>query len=137
MGNSLQNNVRCDQRDLNPGWYRFTGAAGDKMPTECVPVRRCGTHAPGWLSGAHPTLAEGAVARKVCYHWTGRCCQWSNNIKIRNCGGFFVYELQKTPVCSLRYCGNKQGERWYCFIRDKFVLRRLISVPFHYYCKDC
>ena len=112
MGNKNQSRVRCDQRDLAPGWYRFQGAAGDKMPTSCVPMRRCGTHAPGWLSGAHPTVAQGIVPRKVCYHWSNKCCLWSNNIRIRNCGGFFVYELQKTPVCSLRYCGNKQGEHF-------------------------
>ncbi|XP_078369964.1 uncharacterized protein LOC144653747 isoform X2 [Oculina patagonica] len=106
QGNTAQNNVRCDQRDLSPGWYRFTGAAGDQMPDKCVAVRRCGTHAPGWLKGAHPTVDEGVVTRRVCYHWSGSCCRWSNNIKVKNCDGFFVYELQDTPTCSLRYCGN-------------------------------
>ncbi|XP_078369975.1 protein SpAN-like [Oculina patagonica] len=105
-GNTAQNNVRCDRRDLSPGWYRFTGAAGDQMPDQCVAVRRCGTHAPGWLRGAHPTVQQGVVTRQVCYHWRSNCCLWSNNIKVKNCGGFFVYELQDTPVCSLRYCGN-------------------------------
>lgn len=107
--NALQNNVRCDQLDLVPGWYRFQGASGGRIPDKCVPMRRCGTHAPGWLSGAHPTVAEGVVARKVCYHWLNNCCLWSNNIKVRNCGAYYVYELQKTPTCSLRYCGNGAG----------------------------
>ncbi|XP_078354042.1 uncharacterized protein LOC144638689 isoform X1 [Oculina patagonica] len=107
QGNDLQNDVRCDQRDLpGPGWYRFEGAAGDRMPDTCVPMRRCGTHAPGWIDGNHPTEAEGIVTRKVCYHWSDNCCNWHNDIRIKNCGAYFVYELQKTPVCSLRYCGN-------------------------------
>ena len=107
QGNTAQNNVRCDQRDLStPAWYRFEGAAGNQIPDKCVPTRRCGTHAPGWLNGPHPTVQDGVVTRRVCYHWSNNCCRWSNNIKVKNCGGFFVYELQRTPVCSLRYCGN-------------------------------
>lgn len=108
IGNTAQNSLKCDQRDL-PGnlWYRFLGAAGNAMPTSCVPVRRCGTHAPGWMVGSHPSLRYSLVTRKVCYHWSGSCCRWSNNIKVRNCGGFYVYQLPKTPVCWLRYCGNR------------------------------
>ena len=103
-----QSPVRCDQKDLTPGWYRFTGVSGNpKMPTQCVsPTRRCGTHAPGWLNGQHPSVADGEVTRQVCYHWSNNCCRWKNNIKVKNCGAFYVYELQKTPVCSLRYCGT-------------------------------
>ena len=112
--NSDQSNVKCDGRApdniVSPGWYRMTGASGDQIPDKCVPMRRCGTHAPGWLDGKHPTLLEGAVTRQVCYHWSSRCCNWKNNIKIRNCGDYYVYELQKPPVCSLRYCGNNAGE---------------------------
>jgi len=106
-------NYRCDRDELVPGWYRFQGAAGDRMADKCVPMRHCGTYHPGWLNGAHPTVAEGVVTRRVCYHnyyyywsWSNKCCYWSNNIRVRNCGGFFVYELQKPPYCSFRYCGN-------------------------------
>ncbi|KAK3731079.1 hypothetical protein QZH41_007969 [Actinostola sp. cb2023] len=87
-------------------WYRFTGTAGSAMPTKCVPGRHCGTHAPGWLSGSHPTQAEGMVTRKVCFTWGNNCCRWNNSIRVRNCGEFYVYELGKTPLCNLRYCGN-------------------------------
>ena len=102
-----QNPVGCDKRDITPGWYRLTGVAGNpQMPTTCPPVRRCGTHAPGWIKGQHPSVADGEVTREVCYHWTNNCCRWKNNIKVKNCGAFYVYKLQKTPVCSLRYCGE-------------------------------
>ena len=122
MGFTGQNSVKCDQRDLTPGWYRFQGAAGDKMPTSCVPIRRCGTHAPGWISGAHPTVGQGIVQRKVCYHWSGNCCRWTNNIKVKNCGAFYVYELQKTPVCSLRYCGKYEFQ-----LAEKCALRKFAN----------
>ena len=114
MANSDQSRVKCDGRApdniLVPKWYRMTGDSGDQIPESCVPMRRCGTRAPGWLNGSHPSLQEGVVARQVCYHRTGGCCQWKNNIQIRNCGDFYVYELQKPPTCSLRYCGNKEGK---------------------------
>ena len=95
----------CDD-NLTTGWYRFQGAAGDRMPDKCVLMYRCGTDYPGWLSGAHPTVDEGVVIRTVCYSHYHSCCNWKNNIKVKNCGAFFVYELQKPPSCPLRYCGN-------------------------------
>ena len=100
------NVLKCDKTDLSKGWYRFTGHAGSAIANYCVPKNRCGTHASGWMQGSHPTRAEGQVSRKVCYNWNNDCCNWSNTIRVRNCGGFYVYELDKTPVCHLRYCGN-------------------------------
>ena len=101
----------CDS-GIGPGWFRFERSAGTRMPTSCPPINRCGTSATGWLNGGHPTVAEGQVSRTVCFHWNSRCCNWSTNIKVRNCGSYYVYYLSGTPVgCSLRYCGTnwKQG----------------------------
>ena len=106
-------NVKCDGRApdniVAAAWYRMIGASGDQIPESCPRQWSCGTHAPGWLSGKHPTVLEGVVTQKVCYHWSSGCCTWHNNIKIRNCSSYYVYELVKPPVCSLRYCGNKAG----------------------------
>lgn len=77
------------------------------MPTSPVPKNHCGTHATGWLNGQHPSKDEGAVSRKVCFHWSSRICNWQVNVKVRNCGAYFVYYLPKTPGCWFRYCGNK------------------------------
>ena len=101
----------CDN-GIGPGWFRFEGSAGTRMPTSCPPTRRCRTDATGWLNGGHPTVADGQVSRTVCFHWEGSgCCQWSTNIKVRNCGSYYVYYLNGTPNCYLRYCGTnwKQG----------------------------
>ena len=98
--------VKCD-RSLAKAWYRFQGGAGKQMPTKCVPKHQCGTHAPGWLTGGHPTAAQGIVSRKVCFHWSSGCCQWSQYIRVRNCGRFYVYELPPTRYCNLRYCGDR------------------------------
>ena len=101
------NTLKCDQRDLvTPKWYRFTDAAGTMMPTSCVPKQHCGTHAPGWLSSSHPTKVGETVNGKVCFHWGSKCCLWHANIQVKKCNGFYIYKLARTPLCSLRYCGN-------------------------------
>ena len=98
--------VGCDN-GIGPGWFRFEGSAGTRMATSCPPTGRCGTSAPGWMNGGHPTVADGQVSRQVCFHWSGSCCLWSTNIKVRNCGSYYVYYLSGTPgYCNLRYCGT-------------------------------
>ncbi len=88
------------------GWYRFGGGAGIKMATTCVPKYRCGANVPGWMNDAHPTVAQGNVTRKVCFHWDTSCCLWSNYIEVVNCGLYYIYKLMPTFTCNLRYCGS-------------------------------
>ena len=97
---------QCDS-SLN-GWYRFQGHAGTRMPTSYPPEHRCNTDATGWLNGGHPTVAEGKVTRRVCFHHASKVCYWSINIKVRNCGSFYVYLFSGTPYSNgnLRYCGS-------------------------------
>lgn len=96
---------KCDI-NLISGWYRFHGQAGQQMPTSCVKINHCGANAPGWINGTHPPVADGASTVQVCFNWVHNCCRWSTYIRVRNCSGFYVYELKKTPGCRLRYCGN-------------------------------
>lgn len=109
----------CDS-SLGPGWFHFQGDAGVRMPTSCVPGKRCGSHATGWLNGTHPSVADGVVTRQVCFHWKEGggvmdCCYRfkSFTIQVVNCGSYFVYHFQGTPqsTCSLRYCGTDWGSR--------------------------
>ena len=98
----------CDLGSLS-GWYRFGGGAGIKIATSCVPIKRCGTQATGWMNGVHPAVADGKVIKKVCYHWSSNCCNWSNEIEVINCGKYYVYKLISTTPslkCVLRYCGS-------------------------------
>ena len=97
-----------DDSGLVTGWYRFQGAAGDRIPDKCVLNYRCGTKYPGWLNGIHPTITEGVVTRTVCYSYYGDCCRVSTIIKVKNCSSYYVYQLQRTRFFSSnsRYCGN-------------------------------
>ena len=104
QGNAKLFHYRGDD-GLVTGWYRFQGAAGDRMPDKCVLKYRCGTVYPIWLNGTHPTVTEGVVTRTVCYSGYICCCLYSNIIKVKNCSSYYVYELQKT-FKYYRYCGN-------------------------------
>ena len=95
----------CDS-GLGPGWFRFQGSAGTRMAASCTSYDRCGTYYTGWLSGGHPTVADGQVTRTVCFSSGYRCCYYSTSIKVRNCGSYYVYYLSGTPTCNLRYCGT-------------------------------
>lgn len=100
--------ANCDQGALiTPAWYRFSGDAGVKMADSCVQKSHCGTHAPGWFNGSLPSNVGETVVGTVCFHWSSSCCKWSVKIRVKKCNGsYYVYELERTPVCHLRYCGN-------------------------------
>ena len=106
----------CDNQ-LPKGWYRFVRAAGTKMPRTRVPAYRCGTDWSGWLIGAHPTVEDGKVQRKVCFSDRKTGCKYGINIPVKNCGSYFIYELLP-PRCNSRYCGTdwmqskKINESW-------------------------
>ena len=130
QGNAGKPNTKNDN-NLETGWYRFQGAAGDRMPDKCVLRFRCGTTHPGWLNGTHPTIANGVVKRTVCFSAKANCCLCHYIIKVRNCSSFYVYELQKKPASSrcnltLRYCGNAGAGK---LIWDELHNKRTLRVP--------
>lgn len=91
---------------LTPGWYRFKDKAGLEMADKCVKLFHCGTHATGWLKNGHPALSDGPVLREVCFHWLNDCCYFKQQILVRRCKNFYVYEFPGTGKSFLRYCGN-------------------------------
>ena len=76
------------------------------MPTQRVPERRCGAVSSGWLKGGHPTLTDGEVSSEVCFTRGQNRCLKSRNIKVKDCGSYYIYKLQKVTTCDLRYCGT-------------------------------
>jgi len=92
--------------DILNGWYRFQGAAGTKMVTTCPPQFRCGAAYPVWLSGGHPTVAEGKVTRNVCINKGGNCWYDLLSIQLKNCGSYYIYKLLYPGDCPARYCST-------------------------------
>ena len=76
------------------------------MSATCVPEKKCGTQASGWMNGDHPKAASGNVTRMVCYSWNSDCCRKSNEIEVVNCGQYYIYKLGDTPACPSRYCAS-------------------------------
>jgi cysteine-rich repeat protein len=88
-----------------PGWYRLAANGGTGRMPEGVPVAYdCGTDAPGWLNGTHPSVADGVVDRQVCFNWSNNQCNWNSAVKVVNCANFYLYEFPEAPACALRYC---------------------------------
>ncbi|XP_061089941.1 uromodulin-like [Conger conger] len=107
--NTGQNPLKCDNTVDWQGWYRlFLGADSVQMPENCVPVRRCGTHAPLWLPDGHPKPSDGIVLSRVCGHWSSDCCNFeSNPIHIKACPrNYFVYKFVNPSACHLGYCAD-------------------------------
>ena len=104
----------CDDSDFSdpsadwkgPGWYRMMSPAGTKMLDVAVPSHKCGTYATGWLNGTHPDLLGETVDRTACFNWDGNECNSSTSVKVKNCGGYFLYYLPAYPHCRLRYCAE-------------------------------
>jgi len=53
------------------GWYRITGLAGTRLADTQIAESHCGTTATGSLSGGHPTIAQGEVARTINFNYNG------------------------------------------------------------------
>ncbi|XP_059387418.1 LOW QUALITY PROTEIN: alpha-tectorin-like [Carassius carassius] len=107
--NQHSSQIMCDYWVSWSGWYRlFIQGQSVQMPDTCVEEYSCGTYAPLWLNGGHPTVEDGVVTRDVCGHWDNNCCYvQSNPIKVKACpGGYYVYEFVSPTTCNLAYCAD-------------------------------
>ena len=89
---------------LIQGWYRFKANGYTRMIDNCIPLYRCGGDFPGWLKGGHPSLADGIVERTACFHGMKMCCSRPTTIRVRECSGYYVYELRTSPSAKHVYC---------------------------------
>ena len=90
-----------------PAWYRFTMPAGTRIPESSPGEWHCGTWSTGWLSGVQPT-SPGASRdnAKFCFPSGSKDCRFSTQGKVTNCGSYFVYYLENTHSCRMRYCAT-------------------------------
>ncbi|CAG2228396.1 unnamed protein product [Mytilus edulis] len=100
------------------GWYRFKSNGIDvAMPTTCIETDHCGTITPIWFKGILPSIQQGAVEgkgcinrgrRTICFFAYGgtKCCHEELQICAKNCNGYYVYRLTRSPGCSISYCAD-------------------------------
>ncbi|KAL1281671.1 hypothetical protein QQF64_000474, partial [Cirrhinus molitorella] len=91
------------------GWYRlFINGLSAHIPDTCVAQYSCGTDAPLWIRGGHPTVDDGVVTRDVCAQWFNYCCyHGSYPIKVKACpGNYYVYKLVRPTICNSSYCAE-------------------------------
>ncbi|XP_053410781.1 pancreatic secretory granule membrane major glycoprotein GP2 [Nycticebus coucang] len=134
---NTENSRGCD-RGLS-GWYRFVGEGGVRMPETCVPVYRCQADAPMWLNGTHPGLGDGIINRTSCAHWSDNCCLWKTKVLVKACpGGYYVYRLEGTPECRLRYCTEPSPVEDKCdkVCRPTEECRRTLNGTWDCFCKQ-
>ena len=78
------------------------------MPESSPGPYHCGTAAPGWFQGIHPTDINQPKQAKVCFHWGSDDCYEFQNIVVMKCSDFYVYYLPELRYCEDRYCGADQ-----------------------------
>lgn len=89
-------------------WYRMMPPAGVVMTETSLEYNHCGTKAPGWIRGTHPTDEGEQLTVEVCFiddTGNGNDCSWSQNFEITHCGEYYVYFLPEFLLCIARYCG--------------------------------
>ena len=91
---------------MGPGWYRIVGQAGSQLYTQRTgKYGACGVHYGGWLSGGHPSVSDGEVARTVYFDSGTDDKKYPTSIKVINCNNeYFVYYLPEITGCHLGYC---------------------------------
>lgn len=116
--NSINNPHRSTKYRLSPGergycdiylirgWYRFTSIVGGKMPTTKPEPYHCGTVAPIWMKGPHPTTKGKTRNNIACTSLHGNACVFPYLIPVKNCGAYFVYRLSPTRGCTMAYCAG-------------------------------
>ena len=63
--------VKCDRQVKWQGWYRlYYRGRSIQMPEKCIKANHCGTHAPLWLTQAHPKIRHTAPGHTVPRHTT-------------------------------------------------------------------
>ncbi|CAH3166280.1 unnamed protein product [Porites lobata] len=92
---------------LVPGWYRFQSSSYSRIVDNCIPIRKCSSDLTGWLNGEHPTFEDCIVRSEVCFHGLLNYCYRTVKIRVRECQGYYVYELNPSPTERFsRYCAS-------------------------------
>ena len=85
------------------GWYRVGN--NRSIASQVVPYAHCNTYASGYLASHHPEEEGKTIPAKICFNNGGSNACWEEiQIQIKKCKGFYIYDLQEAPDCTMRFC---------------------------------
>ena len=95
-------------------WYRFTGEAGSRLPTEPPAHLSCGTVSPGWLATTHPSPGDPPRYGMVCFRGADHPMSCRHHVEVRVCAcsydagvlTTYAYRLPQPRECDAAYCGT-------------------------------
>ncbi|XP_067669016.1 von Willebrand factor D and EGF domain-containing protein-like isoform X2 [Haliotis asinina] len=85
-------------------WYRLDGTGTGDLYSHCPQISACGTLFPIWMNGSIPTPSEGIVSRTAFQRGIIGCFETQLQVRVKNCGNFRVYFLNKLSGCPGKYC---------------------------------
>ena len=69
-----------------------------------------------------PGKNDGITFVRVCGSTSSGCCTLRNQIRVKNCNNFYVFELLRPPRCDAKYCFSKYINLFiYLFIHFSLV----------------
>ena len=103
----------CDLHVNKSQWFRFAGAAGNRMLDYCVKEYSCGTRAPLWTDNKTLPTAVGVEATVKAYEsYNNKCKYLPRNIKVMRCSwdtpyDFIYKQTNNSPYsCRQGFCGR-------------------------------
>ena len=102
---------KCDQQDMVAAgrpWFRFTGLAGTRISSKCVPHNSCGTGVPLWTDKPMPREIGVVFPLTVYGSLVWDCKKYTIKASVLRCSAQsndFVYRHDDSDRCYFGYCG--------------------------------
>ena len=86
-------------------WIRFVGSSGDIIAQTPVQRHKCSAYSQISFSGTLPTTLGTSSNGTICFSNEISSCFINYTTEVNYCiGGFYIYFLQPSSICSARYC---------------------------------
>ena len=100
----------CDYYTLQ--WFRFTGAAGQRMLDRCPPAESCGTYMPLWTDIQLPDNVGGRAEGQFYVSYDGHCKHMTHNLSVIRCSEepadvVYLHHYAPRGDCWAAFCGMK------------------------------
>ena len=89
-------------------WFRFLGAAGNRLLDRCPPPSSCGTDGAMWSDATMPTVEGERKLVTVYGSWTKGCKDFTYHLSVLKCSrdvNDYVYRHEGDNICWRGYCG--------------------------------